>query len=208
VPEKKPKASFSEDKSYASLREMLATYHSGSGYSTPNRFDVIITPPTKQVGVPNILDSRAISLRCESVTLPGRNLVSVPDAMAYGPPREVVTGAGYAGTINMNFQASSGLDERVFFEDWQKLAFNEQTWDVGYYDDYIGSIDIYTTDKQDKRMYGLRLHEVFPKDIAGTELGQDQNDQIIKNTITFQYRHWTVLDKNRVLTYGTYELDE
>ena len=166
MPEKKPKALFSEARSYASLREILATYHSGSGYAIPNRFDVIITPPTKQGGVPSILDSRAISLRCESVTLPGRNLVSVPDAMAYGPPREVVTGAGYAGTINMNFQASYELDERVFFEDWQKLAFNEQTWDVGYYDDYIGSIDMYTLDRQDKRMYGLRLHEVFPKDIV------------------------------------------
>jgi hypothetical protein len=97
----------------------------------------------------------------------------------------------------MNFQATSGLDERIFFEEWQKQAFDEQTWDVGYYNDYTGVIDMYILDRQDKRRYGVRLHECYPKDIAGTELAQDANSQIIKNTITFQYHHWTVLDRNR-----------
>ena len=97
----------------------------------------------------------------------------------------------------MNFQASSGLDERVFFEEWQKKAFNEETWDVGYYNDYTAEIDIYILDRQDKRRFGLRLHECYPKNIDGTDLAQDSNDQIIKNTITFQYHHWTTLDKNR-----------
>jgi len=185
-------ASFLEAASFGVLNDVLSTFHSDSGYAIPNRFDVIITPPSVVQ-----LDARAVSLRCESVTLPGRNLVSKPDNMAYGPGREVVTGAGYAGTINMNFQASSGLDERIFFEEWQKQAFDEQTWDVGYYNDYTGVIDMYILDRQDKRRYGVRLHECYPKDIAGTELGQDQNDQIIKNTVTFQYHHWTVLDRNR-----------
>jgi hypothetical protein len=117
--------------------------------------------------------------------------------MEYGPGREKVTGAGYAGTINIVFQATAGLTERVFFEEWQKLAFNEQTWDVGYYNDYIGEVDIYTLNKQDEREYGIKLHEVFPKDINPTDLAQDSNNAIIKNTIVFQYHHWEVLDKNR-----------
>ena len=142
-------------------------------------------------------DLRRISLRCDSLSLPGRNLVSSPDAMPYGPRREVVNSAGYTGSVNMVFNASANLEERVFFEEWQKQTFNEQTWDVSYYNDYIGEIDIYLLDRQDKRRFGIKLHEVYPKDIVATELAQGTNDQIIKTTVAFQYRHWTSLDRNR-----------
>ena len=188
------KANFIEKKSPASLAQFAASFNQG-GYALSNRFDVMINPPSKMRGGADL--ARGVSFRVESVTLPGRNLVSVPDAMEYGPGREKVTGPGYGGTVNMVFQATAGLTERVFFEEWQKLAFNEQTWDVGYYNDYIGTVDIYTLNKQDEREYGLKLYEVFPKDIGGTDLAQDSNNAIIKNTIVFQYHHWEVLDKNR-----------
>ena len=31
----------------------------------------------------------------------------------------------------------------MFFENWQKKVFNINTHDMNYYDDYIGSMDIY-----------------------------------------------------------------
>ena len=39
------------------------------------------------------------------------------------------------------------------------------TWSLGYYDNYVGSIDIYQLDEQDNRRYGVKLVECFPKSI-------------------------------------------
>jgi len=117
--------------------------------------------------------------------------------MPYGPTREVVDGVTYAEDIAMTFQASSGLDERVFFEEWQELAFNKQTWNVGYYNDYVSTVEIYLLDRQDQRRYGIKLIEAFPKTIGGTDLSQAANNEIIKTSVSFSFRYWESLDANR-----------
>ena len=89
------------------------------------------------------------------MTLPGINLSTIQDTNIYGPTRDIVDGITYAEEVAMSFQPSSDLEERVFFERWQKNAFNLQTWNVGYYDDYVGFIEIYLLDKQEQRRYGL-----------------------------------------------------
>ena len=177
----------------ASMRS--ASQAQGSaGYAVPNRFQVIILPPRKLGG--NSSDAQAISLRCESITLPGRNLGTLTDNNIYGPTREIVNGVSYAEDIPITFQSSYGLDERIFFERWQRLAFNEQTWDIGYYNDYISKIDIYVLDKQDTKRYGIRLHEAFPKTITGTDLNQGANNEIIKITVNFAFKYWTNLSSS------------
>ena len=136
-------------------------------------------------------------MRCESVNLPGRNLNSATDSNIYGPTREIVNGVTYAEDITMTFQAGSGLEERVFFEEWQALAFDERSWNVSYYNDYISTVDVYVLDRQDNRRFGLKLHEAFPKTIAGTDLSQSANNELVKISVTFSFRYWTTLDIDR-----------
>ena len=174
------------------LAGAIATLHAENGYAVPNRFEVIIMSP-----IPNYAKQREVSMRCESINLPGRNLNSTTDSNIYGPTREVVDGVTYADDISMSFLASAGLDERVFFEEWQELAFNKQTWNVGYYDDYVSTIEIYLLDRQDQRRYGIKLIEAFPKTINGTDLSQASNNEIIKTSVSFSFRYWESLDANR-----------
>ena len=101
-----------------------------------------------------------------------------------------------AEEVAMSFQASSDLEERVFFERWQKNAFNLQTWNVGYYDDYVGFIEIYLLDKQEQRRYGLKLWDVFPKSINGSDLNYGSNNENLKITVNMSFRYWTPLDIN------------
>ena len=63
----------------ASLGEFLSTFNTDVGYAQPNKYIVQIFPPVKLAPI-SFNDSRSISLRCESVTLPGRNLSSTPDS--------------------------------------------------------------------------------------------------------------------------------
>ena len=162
-------ASFPEPFAANNLATAIASLHGKDGYAVPNRFEVIITGPT-----PNYAEQKRISMRCESINLPGRNLNSATDSNIYGPTREIVDGVTYADDINMTFQASSGLEERVFFEKWQAEAFDERSWNVGYYKNYIGTVDIYIMNRQDERKYGIKLMEAFPKTINGTELRNGQ----------------------------------
>ena len=82
------------------------------------------------------------------------------------------------------------MREKLFFETWQRLAFNPQTWSLGYYDDYVGSIDIHQLDEQDNKRYGVQLVECFPKTIAEQSLGYGQNDTLHRINVTFSYRYW------------------
>ena len=197
---------FLEGAAFGVMNDILSGYNSKEGYAQPNRYEVLIFPPIQfSSGAGENLsrgdirtypssDKRKISLRCESVTLPGRNLSSTPDPNIHGPLREVVNNVNYADSVSMVFQASTDLRERVFFEKWQYAAFNPKTWNVGYYNDYVGSVFIYLLDKQDQRKYGLKLWECFPKSIAQTELSYASNNEIIKLTVDMNFRYWTTLD--------------
>jgi hypothetical protein len=181
--------SYPEKQVANNLAGAIASLRGKDSYAVPNRFEVIITSPS------TIYSPREVSLRCESVVLPGRNLNTLTDGMPYGPTREVVDGVTYAEDITMTFVASAGLNERVFFEEWQEKAFNEKSWNVGFYDDYVKTIDIFLLNRKDERRYGLQLVEAFPKTIAGTDLSQASSNQIIKTSVTFSFRYWKNLDQ-------------
>ena len=186
-------AKFVEPNAYQTLENASAEIRQHS-YAAPNRFEVMITPPK---AFDTAETARRISLRCETINLPGRNLNSSPDTLVYGPTREVVDGITYAEDITMTFNASSGMDERVFFEKWQEVAFDKKTWNLGYYEEYVSTVEIYLLDRQDKKRYGIKLIEAFPKTIGPTQLSQAANNEIIKTTVSFAFRYWETLDIER-----------
>ena len=199
-------AKFLEGTAFGVMNDILSGFRSNEGYAVPNRYEVVIHPPAKLggglsenvfAGAERSSDVRDISTRVESVTLPGRTLTTVADSNVYGPNREIVEGVTYADEITIDFQASSGLDERVFFENWQRQAFNEKTWNIGFYNDYVGSMEIYLLDRQDVRRYGLKLWEVFPKTITATTLTAAEATEIIKTNVSFSFRYWTNIDQNQ-----------
>ena len=158
-------AQFLEGTAFGVLNDVLSAFRSNEGYALPSRYEIVINAPAKIGGgnQENIFlnkergsDSRTISLRAESVILPGRTLTTSTDSNIYGPDREIVEGVTFADEISIDFQASSGLNERVFFENWQRQAFNEQTFNIGYYRNYIGSMEVYLLDQQDRRRYRCR----------------------------------------------------
>jgi|TARA_R110001592_G_scaffold60334_1_gene183384 hypothetical protein len=199
-------ASFLEGTAFGVINDIISGFHSNEGYAVPNRYEVVIRPPAKLAGglSENVFagaernsNVRDISLRVESVVLPGRTLTTSTENNVYGPNREIVEGVTYADDIAIDFQASSGLDERVFFENWQRQAFNEKTWNIGYYENYTGEMDIYLLDRQDVRRYGLKLWEVFPKTIGATTLTAVEATEIVKTNVSFTFRYWTNLDQNQ-----------
>jgi len=189
---------------YGTINEILGMGRSKDGISKPSRYEVTLFPPTGSRGTgasgnSNIFTKimgellgdgtvRATGLRCESISLPGRTLDTTPDSNIYGPTREVVSGYSFAD-VGATFQCSSDMKEKKYFETWQRLAFNPQTWAMGYYDDYVGSVAIHTLDEQNNKKYGIQLMEAFPKSIEAQSLSYTATGYQTVG-ITFSYRYW------------------
>ena len=206
-------AKFVEGGAFGVLNDILSTFHSDDGYAVPNRFECLILPPMSSTTTSTVPgetwkkatlvrgmssdEARAVSMRCESVSMPGRTLATNEDTTIYGPAREIVDGVVYAGDVDMLFQASSDLKEREFFELWQQRAIDETDWNVGYHYEYVSEVQIYLLDKQNQRRYGVRLHEAYPKTIGPVALNQAPASEIIKIPVSFSFRWWETLDVNR-----------
>ena len=191
--------SFLEGTAFAVLDEIFAEFRSDDGFARPNRYEVFFFPPVSrsqtnifaQIMGQTVADqtARKTALRCESFEFPGRNLDSAPDTNIYGPEREIVQGYSY-GDVTAVFQCSSDMKEKRFFETWQRLAYNPQTWSMQYYNDYTGSIKIFQLDETDRQRYGVEMIECFPKTIASQSLSYGTVNEIQKVSVTFSYRYW------------------
>ena len=150
-----------EGSAYGVMNEILAEFRSDDGFAKPSRYEVVLLPPQGTRAKPkgalsNIFSkvmeentgegtTRKTGLLCESISFPGRTMDTTEDTNIFGPIRSVVTGYSY-GDVAATFQCSSDMKEKLFFETWQRLSYNPQTWTMGYYDDYVGGLQIYQLD--------------------------------------------------------------
>ena len=191
---------------FGSLNAFLSHNASRDGYAKANRYEVVILLPSgvtsgdfqgagEAAMATNVLSrlggetARRISFRCDSISIPGRNLRTQMNGNIYGPPHEIVQGQTFA-PVEATFYCGSDLAERYFFEDWQKITYNPDTYNINYYKEYVGSVEIYQLNEQDERPYGCKLEEVFPKTVAALAYSHGSNNQIQKVSVELAYRYW------------------
>ena len=191
---------------FGGLNAFLQHNASRDGYAKQNRYEVIILLPTG-VSDPNSAGAgtsaqagyvtgnlhgetaRRISFRCDSISIPARSLRTQVNGNIYGPTHQIVQGQVFA-PVEASFYCGSDLAERYFFEEWQKITYNPDTYDINYYKEYIGSIEIYQLNEQDERTYGCKLEECFPVTIGALPYGHGNSNQIQKISVEFAYRYW------------------
>ena len=198
-----------------------AAMAAANGYARTTRFAVRIYPPTNlehQVNAAQETDTRSggnyavrnstsgkqmsdittalgrqLNIHCDSVNMPAHDL-QTETITQFGPPREMVTGHGFPGTISASFYADSFLRERHFLEMWQKMAVNHVTHKAGYYKDYAsGKMQIFqlaSDNTQDHPSYGIEATEVYPATVSAIEYNYGSSNQIVKINVGFQYKEW------------------
>jgi hypothetical protein len=227
----------------ANIKEFIANMSKSGGFARPSQYEVIINGPQLTSGTKGILVSdelgnatnpnnrtraqalvalnqmqsvnKQITLQCQTVTMPSHDLQTQNRAYASEPGREMVQTHGYAGTIDCTFLLSNDLREKHYFEQWQALAVDNYTHKANYYDDYIGSMEIYqlstkakqrvqrnspgphveiTDEKHDKfedeRTYGILASEVYPKTIGAVSFGASSANEISTLDVRFEFRQW------------------
>ena len=199
------------------------------GFARTSKYAVVITPPTaiqavakrsnEQIlrdGVPttvsdakNLINMQLlnksvgpqVNLHCNSVSMPGHDLQAQDVQHGSAPGRQMVTSHDYAGTIAASFYLDSHLRERHFFEKWQRMAVNTNTHKANYYDDYIGSMEIFQLDGNGEITYGIRATEVYPTTLAGIEYAYANTNQIATQAVQFQYRQWFNMTEESISSY-------
>ena len=210
-----------------------ASVAKAKGFARPSKFAVRINPPNTFRSVPGYTangeeiftensefkNSRRalmemnnsmrgqINLFCSSIEMPGHDLQTQQIQHGSAPVRDMVTSHAFEGMITASFYLSEDLKERHFFEQWQRMAVNVESHKANFYDDYIGSMEIFQLsngldsglpfptfiDKLidvDMAEYGIVASEVYPATISGIEYGYERGNQIATMAVGFNYREW------------------
>ena len=203
---------FIEATAALTINEILAPFRDGEGVAKPSGYEVLFFPPVGASQTPSNVntffrqmfknitdgDQREVSMQCHKIEFPGRNLDSTPDTNIYGPSREIVSGFSFA-EITASFYQSNNYKEKQFFETWQRLCYDPNTFAMGYYDEYVGKIQIYSLDNDGLRRYGVELIECFPKTIAAQQLDALPSTVAQTCDVSFSYRYWKNLTDERDL---------
>jgi len=166
-------------------------------------FEIRITPPP---GIINAgISLQELSLRATSADMPGRSIQTVPSRNAIGPERQLGYNSSYI-PITINFIAESRHFIKRFLESWQDLAIgtfrvnpdsNDETkFKVGYYNDYVGTVDIIQFDREvGVPVYTCKLLECYPATINSIDLSWSAVDRSIEVSTTWNYRYYVDGDK-------------
>jgi len=203
------------------------------GFARPSKFAVKINPPNTFRSIPTytangqevstenteFLKSRRalmelnngmrgqINLFCSSIEMPGHDLQTQQIQHGSAPVRDMVTSHAFEGMITASFYLSEDLKERHFFEQWQRMAVNVESHKANFYDDYIGSMEIFQLSNGldsglpfptiidkiidvDMAEYGIVASEVYPATISGIEYSYERGNQIATMAVGFNYREW------------------
>jgi len=185
--------------------DILLSEIRSDGVVKTNQFEVHINFPQSS----DTERDKSIILRAQSVSMPGTNLSTVTDNNIYGPDRNIVSGVTYANEVVVTFLLDSQMKIRTYFEDWQKLTYDETSWNVKYYDDYVGTVDIFSLSNKletsnafkssgnlkDTPDYGLRCWKAYPISIGQVEFSSSNANTLGTIDIGFSFRYTTNIDR-------------
>ena len=181
--------------SVADFSSRIAT----NGLASPNKFEVIFRAiPFARNGA---ADLTQLSLMCDQCSLAGRDVQAVLD-LQYGIRRQVVYNAPAYTPLSLSFICTDKMDEKRILDEWNnKCVSVGEGFNVAYYNDYIGELDVYVLDRSGKeRTYHMHYHEVYPKTVTAVELNHGTTNATLRVTAEIQYAFWTTnsihLDKS------------
>ena len=186
------------------IQNFVASMNKANGFARTSKYAVVITPPVKLSGSfekLNWMVGRQVNLHCNTVSMPGHDLQAQDVQHGSAPGRQVVQSHDYNGTIAASFYLDSHLRERHFFEKWQSMAVNKSTHKAEYYDNYIGTMEIFQLNGAGEITYGIKAIEVYPTTIAGIEYAYANTDTIALQSVNFQYRQWFNMTSDDIAGY-------
>ena len=194
----------------ASIDTLKSAISNHGGVAHPNRFNVIFTPPkmsllnknpanlignlaSGSLSLRNLInDPRDISLLCESVSLPGRNISTLDYQSGRGSRKQPYTFVD--SEVSMSFLLTSDFYIKTMFDTWLENIFDTENYYVGYKKHYTTDVTIQQLNKKNIPVYGVRLVNAFPTSVADIALDNTTSDTVQKMSATFSYDKFVAED--------------
>ena len=191
-----------------SVENFRAKLASGGGPAFGDRYHVAFTAPdgVKEEAnaylafenVSKITDR--LSWLCDTINIPSRSLTTT-EFRTYGLPVKRPYGSVYTES-QMEFLCTRNMGEKKFFDAWLNYIFNNNSYDIAYYDNYKTNIDIYHFDRSvstasdlSKSTYHIKLIEAYPTLVGEVSMNHTATE-ILKIPITFTYKKYVHADIN------------
>jgi len=162
-------------------------------YSRPTLFKMVMFPPAKLLEDWGLEQIRKMGFNCNQISIPGGNITTKP-IKTYGLKKEYAYDKIF-DEIASSFYMSEQMDEYNFFESWQQLMYQDNQ-SIGWYDDYVGTIEIHQlsrdvsigTSNDLGTVVKYTLVDAFPKTMTQLALDYTASNTIQRMGITWTYR--------------------
>jgi len=200
-----------------SIDNLKSTISKKGGVAMQNRFQIFFQPPTANSmksllnsdpkvlvgslaknavtgGSPlNIIpDPRDISILCESVNLPGRQITTI-DYQAEKQSIKIPYSA-INEDVTMSFILTNDYYMKKLFDDWQSAVFDMNRYRAGYKKDFTTDIVIQQLNQENIPVYGVRLEGAFPVTVSSINLDNNSENTIQKLNVTLSYENYVPED--------------
>jgi hypothetical protein len=150
------------------IEEFKSLVSKGGGIARTNLFQVILPSIPGANTTPGELN-----LLCNAVTLPGRQIQTVESII--GTKVEKIANGSVTDDVTFTFRVLNDYGVKKYFEAWQKIVYNPNTYEIGYKSDYAKQVVI----NQLKKGQGLPLFDasttLFPKSPFPININLDVN---------------------------------
>lgn len=184
----------------ANINAFLGQF-TGSGQRL-NRYEVFIGFP-RLLGVTDTSIQQKISFTCETAAIPAAQL---GEAVVHYKGRPVkMPGDRTFDDWTVTISVDNDFKGRDVFERWSSGMLGNSS-NLVKNNDALNAINIFgqaqvnMLDRNDNIVARYQLTGIWPKSIGEVQIGYSQNDEIMKQTVTFAVNEVSVYDANGVLT--------
>ena len=185
------------------IDQLKSVASKGRGFASANQFLVELPP----VGGYNTND---LNILCTNVNLPGRQIMTQERLIGL-KARKMPNGFA-SDDINLTFHVMNDYSIRKYFEAWQNKVINQDTFEIGYANDFTEQVRIkqlrkgmafdFPIDKifglnldldirtQESVVYTCILKDAFPTTMNTIEFS-DEQDGLVKLNVQLSYTNWT-----------------
>jgi hypothetical protein len=186
-----------------SIDNLKSTIGKRGGLAKTNRFQVFFTPPqgsllsaqgllgalTSGGGLKSMInDPRDISLLCENVTIPGRQITTldyIADKQSVKIPYSFIN-----EDVTCSFLLTNDYYMKTMFDGWLEQVFDSEAYRAKFKKDFTSDVVIQQLNEKNIPVYGVRLENAFPTTVTGITLDNNSESAVQKISVTFSYDNY------------------
>lgn len=186
-----------------SIDNLKAIISKKGGLAKQNRFQVFFTPPSASLlnlnaetiissaisgnfSARNLInDPRDISLLCQSVALPGRQ-ISTLDYQAEKQTIKIPYGELH-DDVTLTFLLTNDYYIKTMFDSWVGSIVDMDQYSIAYKKDIVTDVVIQQLDEKNTPIYGVKLENAFPTTVGDVALDNNSENTIQTLEVSFSY---------------------